>query len=219
MSGEERRLGFDKAIDSLDGASLDRLAALSVKRGQLGTYIPPMRTGELAHLNLMRIVLPEEIFIADSPFASGREAVPDLLKTDERRFDWVIRGRRFVSFRDPRGTGPEAIVDVDTVEAVDTDLIADSDDPDDELVMLELLRRTMVEQVSPDLAFDGKTRTFYFRAPERFQPREYEYRSLRVNTSATVVQVYMNKKRKDQVQSVRHHAFRPRFERIGDEWH
>ncbi len=218
VPGEERRLRFDKAIDSLDGASLDRLAALSVKRGQLGTYIPPMRAGELAHLNLMRIVLPEEIFVADSPFASGREAVPDLLKTDERRFDWVIRGRRFVSFRDPRGTGVEAIVDVDTVEAVDTELIADSDDPDDQLVMLELLRRTMVEQVSPDLAFDGKTRTFYFRAPERFQPREYEYRSLRVNTSATVVQVYMNKKRKDQVHSVRHHAFRPRFERIGDEW-
>lgn len=28
----------------------------------------------------------------------------------------------------------------------------------------------------------------------------------------------MNKKRKDQVHSVRHHAFRPRFERIAEEW-
>lgn len=218
VPGEERKLRFDKVADRLDSSSIDRMAALSVERGRLGTFVPPMRTGEKAHLNLMRIGLPAEIFIADSPFASGRDAVPVLLRTDERRFDWVIRGRRFVSFRDPRGTGVESIVDVDTVEAVDTELIADSDDPDDELVMLELLRRTMVEQVSADLAFEPKSKTFYFRALERFQPRRYDYRSLREPTSATVVQVYMNKKRKDEVHSVRHHAFRPRFEKIAGEW-
>jgi hypothetical protein len=104
------------------------------------------------------------------------------------------------------------------VEAVDTELVADSDDPEDELIMIELLRRTMVEQVSSDLAFDSKLKTFYFRAFDRCQPREYEYRSLKNNTSAMVVQVYMNKKRKDEVHSVRHHAFRPRFERIAGEW-
>ncbi len=219
VTGEERRLVFDKTTDCLDTASLDRLAALSVKRGELGTYVPPMRTGELAHLNLMSITLPDEIYLAESPFASGRDAIAEFLKTDDRRFDWVIRGRRFVSFRDPTGTGLEAIIDADTIEAVDTELIADSDDPDDELIMIELLRRTMVEQVSSDLAFDNKARTFYFRAPERYQSRVYEYRSLRVNTSATVVQVYPNKKRPDQVHSVRHHAFKPRFERIGDDWY
>lgn len=216
--GEERKLRFDKVIDRLDSSSVDRMAALSVERGRLGTFVPPMRTGEKAHLNLMRISMPDEVFVADSPFASGRDAVPVFLRTDERRFDWVIRGRRFVSFHDPRGTGVESIVNVDTVEAVDTELIADSDDPDDELVMLELLRRTMVEQVADDLAFESKSRTFYFRALERFQPRRYDYRSLREQTFATVVQVYMNKKRKDEVHSVRHHAFRPRFERIAGEW-
>lgn len=218
VPGEERRLLFDKAIDRLDDGSIDRLAAISVKRGHLGTHVPPMRKGERAHLNLMRIAMPDEIFVADSPFASGRDAVPELLRTDERRFDWVIRGRRFVSFRDPRGTGLESIVDVDTVEAVDTELVAGSDDTDDELVMVELLRRTMERQVSNDLAFDGKSRTFFFKALERNQARKYEYRSLREATSAHVVQVYMNKKRKEAVHSVRHHAFRPRFERIGSEW-
>lgn len=216
--GEERRLVFDKAADRVDAASLDRLAALSVERGRLGSHVPPMRTGELAHLNLMRIALPDEIFVADSPFASGRDAISTLLATDERRFDWVIRGRRFVSFRDPRGTGVESIIDVDTLEAVDTELIADSDDHDDEVVMIELLRRTMVEQVSETLAWEHKSRSLYFRATERCQTRRYEYRSLREPTSAMVVQVYFNKKRKDEVHSVRHHGFNPRFERIGGEW-
>ncbi|PKP92951.1 MAG: hypothetical protein CVT77_07275 [Alphaproteobacteria bacterium HGW-Alphaproteobacteria-16] len=216
--GEERRLLFDKVRDRLDSAAMDRLAALSVERGRLGSHVPPMRTGELAHLNLMRIGLPDEIFVADSPFASGRNAIATLLATEERHFDWVIRGRRFVSFRDPRGTGLESIVDVDTIEAVDTELIADSDDPDDEVVMIELLRRTMVEQLSEGLAWEQKSRTLYFRAAERYQTRKYEYRSLREPTSAMVVQVYFNKKRKDEVHSVRHHGFNPRFERIGGEW-
>ncbi len=218
MTGNERKLHFDKVLDRLDAASMDRMATLSVERGRLGTFVPPMRTGELAHLNLMRIALPKEIFVADSPYASGRSAVPVLLGQEDRRFDWVIRNRRFVSFHDPRFSGVSAIVDLDTVEAVETELIADSDDPEDELLMIELLRRTMVEQVSADLAFDHKGRTFYFRALERHQARRYEYRSLRDPTSAMVVQVYMNKKRKDEVHSVRHHAFRPRFERIAGEW-
>ena len=84
--------------------------------------------------------------------------------------------------------------------------------------MIELLRRTMVEQVSEPLAWEHKTRTLYFRAPERFQTLRYEYRSLRERTSAMVVQIYFNKKRKDEVHSVRHHGFSPRFERISGEW-
>lgn len=210
VPGEERRLAFDKQADRLDSASLDRLAALAVENGKLGSFVPPMRRGEAAHLNLMRIDLPDEIFVADSPFASGRDAISTFLQTGERRFDWVIRGRRFVSFRDPRGTGVESIIDVDTLEAVDTELVADSEEPDDELVMIELLRRTMVEQVSTDLAYDSKGRAFYFRAPERFQTRKYEYRSLREPTSAMVVQVYENKKRKGEIHSVKGQRFASR---------
>lgn len=218
IAGDERRLVLDKATDRLDEAAMDRIAMLAVDRGRLGSFVPPMRTGEPAHLNLMRVVLPDELFVADSPFASGRDAVPTLIQAEGQHFDWVIRGRRFVSFRDPRGGPLEAIVDPDTVEAVDTELVAMSDDPDDELVMIELLRRTMQEEFSADLAYDKAGRVFYFRVADRYQTRQYRYRSLREMTAAMVVQVYMNKKRPDQVHSVRHQAFSPRFERIGDDW-
>lgn len=217
---EERRLVFDKSADVLDAAAMDRLAQVAMQKGRLGVHVPPMRTGERAHLNLMHIRMPDEIFVADSPFASGRDAVPALLRADGHHFDWVIRGRRFVSFRDPRGTPLEAIVDLDTVEAIETELIADSDDHDDEVIMIELLRRSMAEQFGDILGYDRKARMFFFKAPDRFQPLRYHYRSLRDVTSATVVQVYLYKKgkRQGQVQSVRHHGFVPRFERIGSEW-
>src|SRR3954447_7699429 len=75
-AGEERRLVFGKVADRLDAGALDRLAQLAVDRGRLGSFVPPMRTGEPAHLNLVRVLMPDEIFVAESPFRSGRDAVP-----------------------------------------------------------------------------------------------------------------------------------------------
>ena len=111
VPGDERRLKFDKLADNLGAASIDRMAQVSIERGKLGSFVPPMRSGEPAHLNLMRVILLDEIFVAESPFKSGRDAMPTLLSQDDRHFDWVIRGRRFVSFRDPTGTAVEQIID------------------------------------------------------------------------------------------------------------
>jgi len=218
VTSDERRLVFDKVTDRLDGTSLDRMAQLAVERGRLGSFVPPMRSGEPAHLNLMLISMPEEIYVADSPFKSGRDAIPTLLQADGKHFDWVIRGRRFVSFRDPRGTPLEAIIEPESIEGVDTACVSITDDPTDEIVMIELLRRTMDEQFSVDLVYDKDTRAFHFRPPEPLAPREYKYRSLKEITSATVVQLYPDRKKPDLLHNVRHHAFIPRFERIGDEW-
>jgi hypothetical protein len=216
--GDERRLQFDKSADRLNAAAIDRIAQLSVERGRLGSFVPSMRSGEIAHLNLMRLELPDEIFVAESPFRGGRDAMSTLLAQDRPTFDWVIRGRRFVSFRNPLDAGVEAIIEPDTVEAVDTSLVAASDDPDDEMIMIELLRRTLGEQFGRHLAFDREAKVFYFRAPEPLVPLDYRYRSLKEMTSATVVQVYPDRKVPDRIHNVRHHAFAPRFERIGDDW-
>ena len=218
-AGDERRLLFDKACDRLNAASMDRMASLSVERGRLGSFVPPMRMGETAHLNLMRLAMPEEIFLAESPFKSGRDAIHAVLKHEGKRLDWVIRGRRFVSFQDPRGTSLQDIVEEDTVEAVDTAHVADSDDPDDGVVMIELLRRTLEEQCSEDLAYDKQSRAFHFRAPNPLAVRDFHYKSLAEMTSAKVVKLYPDSKDKQRLNSVRHHAFVPRFERLGQEWY
>jgi hypothetical protein len=219
VPGDERRLKFDKVADKLDAASMDKMAQLSVERGKLGSFVPPMRSGEPAHLNLMRIVLPNEIFVAESPFKSGRDAMPKLLALHSRIFDWVIRGRRFVSFRDPRGTDVEKIVEPSTIEAVETECMSLTDDHDDEIIVIELLRRTMEEQFAADLAYDKDSRAFHFRPPEPLAPRDYRYRSLKEMTSATVVQLYPDRRKPERINNVRHHAFAPRFERIGDDWY
>lgn len=218
VSQDERRLRFDKRTDVFDRSCADRLGALTVDRRTPGVFVPPLNQGEEAIINLMRICLPSEIFVATSPFASGRDAFPELMKQDDVRHDWVIRKRRLISFFDPRSCGARAIVDEDQVEAVETHLLAQSEDVDDINDIIELLRRSVERQLSDELAFLRKEKLFYFRADRVNTSRRYHYFSSANQTSARVVSHYPHKTRADGKGYVRHHAASLRFERLDDEW-
>ena len=175
-----------------------------------------MQTDDPVHLTMVGVTVPDEVFVGPSLFASGKEAVKALVAEDPHaRFDWVVRSRTFFSFRDPNGTSMREIVDEGAVEAVDPDDL-DYDEPDTLNSMLELLGRTLSVQFEKDLSFDKDSRALFFRARAPNQPRSYHYRSLVNDVSADVVRVWKDKK--GQVGSVRHHAFVPRFHRIGSEW-
>jgi hypothetical protein len=170
--------------------------------------------GEELIINLLRIILPDEIFLATSPFGGGRDAIPELMKYDDPRFDWVIRRRRFVSFFDPREHSTRAIVDLDQVEAVDATLFAFNDDLDDANDMIDLLRRTVERQTSSQLSYLRKERLFHFRASAIRKSRSYRYFSSVNETSAKVVSAYVNKKNPKGQGYVRHHAARLRFDAL-----
>jgi len=114
VKGEERRLKFDKAADIFDARCADRIGALTIDRRTPGVYLPPLNCGEEAIINLLRVNLPDEIFLATSPFGSRRNAIPELLKQDNTRFDWVIRKKtvcfvfRSERLRDPRNRRPRS---------------------------------------------------------------------------------------------------------------
>ncbi|MGE5535897.1 MAG: DUF4365 domain-containing protein, partial [Acidobacteriota bacterium] len=218
VKGEERRLKFDKDADVFDARCADRIGALTIDCRTPGVYLPPLNQGEEAIINLLRIKLPNEIFLASSPFGSGRDAIPEFVKHDNTRFDWVIRKRRFVSFFDPRDYPTRAIIDLDQVDAVDTELFAFNDDLDDTNDMINLLRRTVERQTSAQLSYLRKERLFHFRATEINKSRSYRYVANVNETSARVVSAYANKKNPKGQGYVRHHAASFRFERLADEW-
>lgn len=218
QSAEARRLHFDKSTDRFEPAAADKIAALCISRDKLGTYVPPMLEGENVHINMVRILFPEKIYVAASLFASGREAVRELAKFDGyASYDWVIRDRRLISFRNPEGGPLMEVVDEGSLEEVETGAVALSDDIDDENAFIELLGRTLSTQLDEELSFDRESRALYFRARGPNRGRKYRYRSLVNETSAEVVSVWRRSK-DNEVGSVRHHAFVPRFHRIGDEW-
>jgi hypothetical protein len=214
-ASEPRRLHFDKKADRFDKSAADRIAALCIERHKLGSYVPPMLSGEGVHVNMLSVVLPEKIFVAASLFASGKDALREL--DGDAPFDWVIRNRRFTSFRDPEGTALMAVLDQGTVETVETSAVSASDDIDDENAFIELLGRTLRVQFDDRLSFDKESRSLYFRAKAMNKGWKYPYRSLINETSALVVSPWV-KKKDGKIGNVRHHAFVPRFHRIGDDW-
>ncbi len=212
-----RQLQFDKRRDAFDKDAGDAIASLCVDRGQFGVYFPALNHGEEAHLNLLRVRLPTSVYIGFSPHTTGRDALFELLKHEDRPpDDWVIRARQFMSFRDPTVWPLSEVVDSGTVERLDCSEVAFPDDEADEHAFIELLRRTLATQLEGTLAFEKQHRTFYFPAQPPEISRAYSYRSLKIHASAQVVKVY----RKDGrvVKFVRHHAFKPRFWRVEDEW-
>lgn len=214
---DPRRLDIDKKRDVFAQNAADLVAAITVEKNAFGTYVPPMLSGEAGHLNLVRLKLPDEIFVAGSPFKSGREAVKEMLVHEgAKHFDWVVRDRTFWSFRDPRDTILEEIVDVGTIEAVDTEEVALLDDVDDQNAFIDLLRRSVEAQLANDLFFDKESRALCFRAYGPGVKREYEYRSLQNPTRAEVVTL-IAKEGRDNI--MRHHGFVPRYQRIADDWY
>jgi hypothetical protein len=218
VRGDERRLQFDKKADAFDVSCADRLGSLTIDRRTPGVFVPPLNQGETAIINLLRIKLPDEIFIATSPFGSGRDAIPELIKQSNTRFDWVIRKRRYVSFFDPREYGTKAIVDADQVEAIDTDIFVLNEELDDTNDTMDLLRRTLERQLTAQLTYLRKERLFHFHAIAANKSRSYRYTANVKETSAKVVSAYANKKKPDGQGYVRHHAAVFRFERLADEW-
>ncbi|MDE0110882.1 MAG: DUF4365 domain-containing protein [Albidovulum sp.] len=218
LQSDRRRLRIDKKADVFNATSADRLGALTVARRAPGVFVPPLNRGETAITNLLRIRMPDEIFVATSPFGRGRDAIPDLMKQYNARHDWIIRKRRFISFFDPRLYGTKAIVDEDQVEAVDTVHIVLNDDIDDINDTIDLLRRTAERQLAGELSYARKDRLFYFHATQQNKSRQYRYTASVNQASAKVVNAYKNQKKPDKKGYVRHHAASFRFVRLGDEW-
>lgn len=215
---EERRLVFDKTRNALNRDAVDRLAALTVPKNGFGYYVPPLGEGEEALVNILPLTLPGETYVATTPYV-GQKAIQVLSDADDPpRFDWAIRGGTFWSFHDPRRSVCRQIVDLDQVEAIDTNHIAFHEDIDEQNHFAFLLRHALQHQFRQDLAWNKDRKLFYFRAFEKNTPRAFSYDSAKKRTSADVVNVAVSKKDPTCVEFVRHHAFQPRFELLDDQW-
>ncbi|WP_375393489.1 DUF4365 domain-containing protein [uncultured Sphingomonas sp.] len=215
----ERRLQIDKNEDVLDNGTANRLAALTVPKAGFGYYVPALGGGEEALVNILPITLPTEIYVAATPY-DGRRASAILLDGEEpARFDWSISGGTFWSFHDPRTSACANIVHPDQVDAIDTADLAFHDDVEEQNRFVHLLRQALRHQTREDLYWSKDRKILYFRALHADTTRNFAYESAKKKTDADVVMVAMSDKDDGRVSFVRHHAFSPRFERLGDRWY
>lgn len=212
-----RKLIFNKSTDKLNRDAVDRLAALTVPKTGFGYYVPPLGDGEEALINLLPVRLPPEMFVASTDF-TPKKAIATLLDGKDARFDWIIQGRSYWSFHDPRQASTSAIVDLDQVELINTSLLADHEDIHEQNNFAYLLRQVLSHQERKDLRWHKDKRLFYFASEAANTDRYFAYKSSKNETESNVVNVVRNKDNPDRVAYVRHHAFIPRFERLLDEW-
>ncbi len=218
LLNEPRRLRISKSEDVLDATAADRLGGLTVNRATPGLWLPPLGTGERAMTNMLRIVSPGVLYAAPTWCSHGGEAVSVVAKRVDRRFDWVVRGHRLLSFFDPREQCTAELIGPDQVSRIEIQSIATGDSEDDRNDVAHLLRRSVEHRSADLLRYQHKEKLFYFRSEEALAERIYAYQSLSNRATATVVRLLADRADSTKVFAVRHHAFSARFEAIGDEW-
>jgi len=205
-------------VDILNRDAADSIAQLTVPKTGHGYYVPPLGDGEEALVNMFPISLPPEIYVCSTPYDS-QQAIAILFDDDEGpRFDWVIKGRTFWSFHDPRIECTRHIIDEDQVDVIDAAMIAMHEDIDEQNNFSFFLRQLLRHQFRNDLGWDKQRKVFYFLAEGADQGRIFRYRSTTNRTEADVVNVVKDKKERDRTSYVRHHAFEARFELMLDQW-
>ncbi len=215
---DQRKLQFDKSSDILNCNSADAIAQLTVPKAGHGYYVPPLGGGEEALVNMLPITLPDEIYVSSTPYSS-KQAMAILFDSDEvPRFDWVIKGRTFWSFHDPRSECTRLIVDQDQVEAIGTSDISLHEDLDEQYNFSFFLRQLLRHQFDRDLGWEKGNKIFYFRAEAENTSRTFKYLATKNRTETDVVNASEDKKEPGKISFVRHHAFTPRFELMLDQW-
>ena len=188
----DRKLFFSKTDDVLNRDSVDKLADLTIPKTGFGYYVPPLGGGEEALVNILPIILPQEMFVASTPY-SAKKAGSVLLESNEpARFDWVIHGSTFWSFHDPRESVCREIVDFDQVEAIDTAELAFHDDEQELNSFSFLLKSTLRHQYQDDLIWNKEQKILYFKAILANKTRTFCYKSSKNKTDTDVVNVIKN---------------------------
>jgi hypothetical protein len=216
-----QKLQFDKQTDQLDESAKDRLAALCVEKSGQGYFVPPLRDGETAVINMVPVTLPDEIFVATTPY-EVRQAQAILLKDRATaRFDWIIHKGTFWSFHNPLHHVTASLVDEDQVEAVDTSYITNDPDEDQRNRFAFLLKLCLGEQFRDRLEWRKDKGLYAIRAKAPNTVLSFPYQSTVKKTSADVVKVITRSDEdgNERVDYVRHHAFIPRFEWLDDQWY
>lgn len=214
-----RRVVFDKRADRFDASRAIDLLRLTRRSEPVLHRRPPAPPEELV-TNLLPIVEHgARVWSAPCDYYEHRQVHE---RYDEvggpRASDYLLRDGLLYSLRDPRSCALRHLCDINLLESVSAEAWCQSDDPKLVRYWVELLRRTMLQQLKHELQWHQKRGVFYFPAPEPLAGLSVEG----PHGSRHVIKVayYFDKRRDEQrLKYVRHHAFRPGFQLVDGRWH
>jgi hypothetical protein len=215
----ERRVFFDKHRDRFDASKAAELLRLAERREPI-LHRRPAAPPEQLLTNLLPIIgLSDRIWSAPCDCRTTGQ-VGELYDTSPgpRPSDYLLRDDRLYSLRDPRSRRLSVVCDAEETESFDARDWSESSDRKLTRYWADLLRRTLLQQVKPQLQWRPDRRVFYFAAPDPLE--ELSIQGPAGARLVVKVEHYLHKKTGEQrVSYVRHQAFRPGFLRADGRWH
>lgn len=215
----ERRVVFNKRCDRFDSSrAMDMFRLAGRREPVLHRLEPPPLESLLS--NLLPI-LQHGGYVWDAKARCSTVAEANEIYEEAggpRGSDYLLRSERLYSLRDPRSCSLSALVDVDDVTAFPAAEWSESDDPVHLRHWVELLRRTLLQQLKRELWWHPDRHLFYFACPEPLAEVSIEGPSGRRKV-VKVKHFYDKKLQEERLAYIRHHAFRPGFRRIDRRWY
>lgn len=214
------KVTFTKSTQRFTKDTLNSLLTIGRPR-DLGLYLAPLPREETLFSNLLELESsPQRIYFAQTSHRSPREVLAALRAAAPTRIagEWILREKAIMAFFDLAQPPWPAVCDEGTVESFSTAEWSDSEDPARRRQFVQLLGRSLREQLYPVgvrywpeedcYAFSGTT------------DRQHTYQALQRRSRMTVIRRF--ERTTDEGRTFtrfRHLAFRARFRRISEKWY
>lgn len=215
----ERRVIFDKRRDRFDSSRAMDMFRLAERREPVLHRLEPPPPESL--LTNLLTILQHGSWVWDAGARCSTVAEANKIYEGAgglRGSDYLLRSGRLYSLRDPRSCSLRVLVDVDDVETFPATDWSESDDPIHLRHWVELLRRTLLQQLKRELWWHPERHLFYFGSPEPLVEVSIEGPHGRRKV-VKVKHFYDKKLKEERLSYIRHHAFRPGFRRIDGRWY
>lgn len=217
-----RKIFFDKARDRFDANARADIVNLAVPKDS-GIYLAPPPKQEVLYSNLLGIShYAPTIYIARTPHRSPSDLGPELRKFCKHPpGEWVLADKLIYSFHDLAEEPWIHVCERGTLEAVDTDEFAFSDDDERVWIFVRLLTQCLREKlfVEHQVIYNKSFDYFHFRPSRDLSSRMAHYQSIEKSTSREVFAPHINKNDNCQVVYYRHSAFAGIFRCLDEGWY
>jgi hypothetical protein len=215
----DRRVVFDKHQDAFDSSCVAKLFELAARDEPALPRLPQAPSEDLVTNLLPILEHGRTVWSAPTEHANPQEVRARYEELGgARASDYLIRDKRLHSLRDPRECALEKVCDASDVQDMPAEEWSESDELRLRRYWVELLRRSLLQQVKDRLSWQPERQVFYFRAPEPLD--ELSTQGAKGPRKVVKVSYYEDPKtRETRLGYVRHHAFRPGFQLVDGTWH
>lgn len=214
---QARKVRFDKRQHRFGVACKDPLASLAIPRDS-GLYLAPVPRTETLYSNLLPVAsYALRLYIAETDCRRKEDIWREMNRLDVHVGpEWLLTNKRILSVHDLSEFPWNRICDVATMDELDTEEWADTDDPDRQREWVRILNACLREKCYPLVRYSKDRECYYFTATPDLRTRVFSYQAVKVKAKRDVFRAYPSD---GNPRYYRHSALQGAFRRFDGAWH